>query len=239
MAASDVTPGIDRPLTEKEIYWRDTDATPLKLLHAWSSMMFADHGIIRQVFPNRHELSPGVWRSSQPSPSQIKWFAKQGGKTILTLRGQDYRGAMFLEKRTAKALGIDLINWRCRSDKIVSVKEIQNLLTILRNIEKPVLIHCKSGADRMGFVSVIYRHVIMGEPIETAMDQLSGRYLHIKSSKTGVLDHFFEVFRDAHQKTGIDFETWLATQAKPKEINQSFTPNGFAGWFERKILLRE
>lgn len=91
----------------------------------------------------------------------------------------------------------------------------------------------------MGFVSVVYRHVILGEPIRTAMEQLSGRYLHIKSSKTGVLDHFFEIFARAHENTGIDFETWLATECNPDEINDSFVPNGFAGWFERKILLRE
>jgi protein tyrosine/serine phosphatase len=146
---------------------------------------------------------------------------------------------MFLERRTAKALGINLINWRCRSDHVVSVPRIQQLIELLRTIETPVLIHCKSGADRMGFVSVVYRHVIMGEPIETAMEQLSGKYLHIKSSKTGVLDHFFEVYARAHQNTGISFEDWLETECNPAAINGSFKPNGFAGWFERKILRRE
>jgi len=239
MAASDMTPAPEKPLTDAEKYWRNPEAGPKKLAHAWMNMMFVDHGFLRMAFPNRHELAPGVWRSSQPSPSQIKWFAAQGGKTILTLRGLDYRGSMFWEKRTTKELGINLVNWRCRSDRVVGVAQIQNLIALLKEIETPVLIHCKSGADRMGFVSVVYRHVIMGEPIRTAMEQLSGRYLHIKSSKTGVLDHFFEIFAKRHEDTGIDFETWLETECDPDEINASFVPNGFAGWFERKILLRE
>jgi len=234
-----MTPTPEKPPTETELYWRDPEAGPLKLAHAWMNMMFVDHGILRSLFPNRHELAPGVWRSSQPSPSQIKWFARLGGKTILTLRGLDYRGSMFWEQRTAKKLGIKVIHWRCRSDHVVSVPRIQQLIDMLRSIETPVLIHCKSGADRMGFVSVIYKHVILGEPIEQAMEQLSGRYLHINSSKTGVLDHFFEIFAKAHRETGITFETWLQTECDPAAINASFVPNGFAGWFERKILLRE
>jgi len=146
---------------------------------------------------------------------------------------------MFWERRTAAKLGLSLINWRCRSDHVVSVAQITKLIELLRSIETPVLIHCKSGADRMGFVSVIYKHVIIGQPIEEAMSQLSGRYLHIKSSKTGVLDHFFETFAKAHRQSGISFENWLDTECNPDEINASFVPNGFAGWFERKILRRE
>jgi len=234
-----MTPTQDKPLTDAEIYWRDPAAGPLKLAHAWLNMMFVDHGFLRMAFPNRHELSPGVWRSSQPSPSQIKWFARQGGKTVLTLRGHDYRGSMFWEKRATSQLGLNLMHWRCRSDHVMSVAQIQKLVALLKTIETPVLIHCKSGADRMGFVSVIYAHIIKGEPIRKAMEQLSGRYLHIKSSKTGVLDHFFETYASAHEATGVDFETWLTTECNPDDINASFTPNGFAGWFERKILLRE
>lgn len=234
-----MSPKPEKDLTETERYWRDPSETPFKLFRAWMSMTFSDHGFLRAVLPNRYELAPGVWRSSQPSPSQIRWFAKQGGKTILTLRGHDYRGAMFLERKAAKDLGLTLIHWRCRSDFVVDAPQIQALIDLLRSIEKPVLIHCKSGADRMGFVSVVYRHVIMGDPIETAMEQLSGKYLHLKSSKTGVLDYFFEVYAAAHNKTGIDFETWLATECDTNAINRDFQPNGFVGWFERKILRRE
>ena len=157
----------------------------------------------------------------------------------MTLRGHDYRGAMFLEKRTCKALDLNLVHWRCRSDHVVSAAQIKRLITLLKGLERPILIHCKSGADRMGFVSVVFKHVIMEEPIDQAMEQLSGKYLHIKSSKTGVLDHFFEVFAMAHRETGINFETWLETECDTEAINDSFRPNGFVGWFERKILRRE
>ena len=239
MSPRKLAPVEERDRTPRELYWRDPEADTSKLIHAWANMLFVDHGLLRLAFPNRHKLSDTVWRSSQPSPGQIKWFANQGGKTILTLRGFDYRGSMFLEKRACLEHDINLINWQCRSDSIVSVPQIQKLIGILRSVETPLLIHCKSGADRMGFVSVVYRHLIMGDPIEVAMEQLSGRFLHIKTSKTGVLDYFFEVFAKAHKERGIDFETWLETECDPKAINDGFVPNGFAGWFERKILRRE
>jgi len=202
-------------------------------------MLFVDHGIIRLAFPNRHKLSDTVWRSSQPSPGQIKWFADQGGKTILTLRGTEYRGAFALERETTQKLGITLIHSRCRSDRIVPIPEIKEIIHLLRTIETPLLIHCKSGADRMGFVSVLYRHLIMGDPMETAVEQLSGRYLHLKGSRTGVLDHFFQIYLDDFRNSGIDFETWLDTKCDPEAINHSFVPKGFAAWFEEVVLKRE
>lgn len=239
MAHGDQPTAMPQALTEAQIYWRDENPSTLKLIRAWFNMMFVDHGFLRLAFPNRHALSENVWRSSQPSPSQIKWFAAQGGRTILTLRGHDYRGSLMLEKRASAAHDIKLVHWRCRSDAVVAISEIKALISMLRTLEQPLLIHCKSGADRMGFVSVIYRHVIMGDPIETAMEQLSGRYLHIKSSKTGVLDHFFETYASDIRNDPMDFETWLDRKCDPDAINQSFVPNGFAGWFERKILRRE
>ena len=35
---------------------------------------------------------------------------------------------------------------------------------LFRTIEYPVLIHCKSGADRAGMMAVLYRHFHLGEP---------------------------------------------------------------------------
>ena len=58
---------------------------------AWLDMMLVDHGFIRSVYLNRHRLGPRAWRAAQPSPAQLKWFAKAGVKTVVSLRG----GMMF------------------------------------------------------------------------------------------------------------------------------------------------
>ena len=223
----------------RKAYWDQTLSTPWRWAHAWFDSLVLDGRFGGLFLKNRHDLGGGVWRSSQPNPFDLKRFAASGGKTILSLRGRDCGGSYALERDTALALGMEMHFWQCRAAKVMDVAGIQDLIAKLRTLPRPLLIHCKSGADRMGFVSVVYKHVIMGEPIETAMEQLSIKYGHVKGSRTGVLDLFFERYREAHDASGIDFETWLATECDPKEINRSFRKSPVVGWIEEKVLRRE
>lgn len=50
-------------------------------------MILADHGVFRLAYLNRHRVTPKLWRSAQPAPHQIAWFASQGVRTIINLRG--------------------------------------------------------------------------------------------------------------------------------------------------------
>src|SRR5262249_6787459 len=50
-------------------------------------LVAVDHGVFRAIYPNRWQIAPGVWRSSQPAPSQIAWAARHGMRTIVNLRG--------------------------------------------------------------------------------------------------------------------------------------------------------
>jgi protein tyrosine/serine phosphatase len=53
------------------------------------------------------------------------------------------------------------------------------LVRILQNVEKPILVHCNSGADRSGLVSALYVAAVakMGE--DAAESHLSLWYGHI------------------------------------------------------------
>ena len=51
-------------------------------------------------------------------------------------------------------------------------------MRILRDAPKPLLIHCRSGADRTGLASVIYQAVIKGMDEDRAESQLSLRFGH-------------------------------------------------------------
>ena len=85
---------------------------------------------------------------------------------------------------------------------------------LLGSIEYPVLVHCKSGADRAGLMSVIVRHVREGIPISKAKEQLSLRYGHVRSADTGVLDAVFERYIEDETKTGIGFWDWVETRLR-------------------------
>src|SRR6185369_14979496 len=41
---------------------------------AWLNMHVVDHGLVRSVYNNFYDLGGGMYRSSQPSPSQIRSY---------------------------------------------------------------------------------------------------------------------------------------------------------------------
>ncbi len=47
------------------------------------------------------------------------------------------------------------------------------LFEIFDDLKGPAVFHCKSGADRAGFVSALYLNMVAGHPMEEAAKQLS------------------------------------------------------------------
>src|SRR3546814_19104074 len=99
--------------------------------------------------------------------------------------------------------------------------------------------HCKSGADRTGFMATMYLWQRAKVPLREAMSQLSWRYGHIRQAKTGVIDYFFESYLAAEAKTGIDFRARVAPEYDPARPNASFRENWLAGTLAKKIPPRE
>ncbi|MEO1568652.1 MAG: tyrosine-protein phosphatase, partial [Pseudomonadota bacterium] len=79
---------------------------------------------------------------------------------------------------------------------------------LFERIRYPALMHCKSGADRAGIMSVLYMLLRQGADIETAMEQLSLKYLHVEAGKTGVLDAVFKAYRSFRNHTPKPFLDW-------------------------------
>ena len=153
-------------------------------------MLLVDHGLLRVFYLNKHRLSGEAWRSAQPTPRQIRKLVRQGVRTILNLRGEIPSGGYFLERDTCEALGINFVNVKVRSRAAPSKEELADAIKALRTAEYPILMHCKSGADRAGLMSVLYRHVRQGEPIAKAVRELTWRlrsYQAIRHRRTGPL----------------------------------------------------
>lgn len=122
-----------------------------------------------------------IYRSNQPTAAQITDYAANYGiKTIVNLRGSAKDATWYKEEvATAKTLGLTHIDFAMSADRVLSVDEVRSLTTILRNAPKPLLVHCRSGADRTGLVSAIYLSQIANVDEETAERQLSIRFGHI------------------------------------------------------------
>lgn len=202
-------------------------------------MLVLDYGIVRSVYANQHEISPEAWRSAQPTPAQIGKAARAGIKTIVNLRGDQSFGTNWLEQRACEKYGLTLVNFRLRSRAAPSLEELHAIRALLERIEYPVLLHCKSGADRAGLMSAIYKIVRQGAPVEEAKQQLSLKYGHIRQADTGVLDYFFERYIADNAKAPIGFWEWVDSRYDPDEVNRTFRANGFANRLVNGILRRE
>lgn len=205
----------------------------------YAEMLLVDYGLVRTVFNNRHRVSSDAWRSAQPAPHQIRWAATHGIKTVINLRGDQSFGTRWLEERACARNGLALVNLTLRSRAAPERAEFHAVRETLQRVAFPVLVHCKSGADRAGLMSTLILHVHHGVPIAEARKQLSLRYGHIRHADTGVLDAVFDKYVDDNAAAPIDFWTWIDTRYDPAEINASFKSKGWANRLVNGILRRE
>ncbi|MEM6932531.1 MAG: tyrosine-protein phosphatase [Pseudomonadota bacterium] len=200
--------------------------------------MFIDHAFIRAVYLNRHRISNRAWRSAQPMPFQIREIAKLGVKTVISLRGGQTFGSLPLEKEACAKNGLIFLNFVFRSRSLPSREELIAGEQLLNEIAYPVLFHCKSGADRAGFMSTFYLMVAEGKSVVEAREQLSARYGHIKQGKTGVLDAFFDAY-EAQTKGDVPLMDWVRTDYDRDRIQRTFEPTGWGSILTDTILRRE
>ena len=219
--------------------WADGLKTPKQRLFAKFDALVGDHAFLRFFWTNLHQLDDNVWRSNQPSPRQIKNLAANGIKTVVNLRGPSRWGSYILEKEACEQYGVQFINHRMYSRRMPTYKELLKTQAMFESLDKPVLFHCKSGADRAGMCSALYLLMVKKAPIEEAIKQLNWRFLHIKHSKTGRLDFFLETYQKFNDQTPTDFMVWAKDHYDRDTLTSEFHSNKWYDWFVDKVLNRE
>lgn len=196
-------------------------ATPEARRAAWWHFQLMDHAFLRGVWTNLDQVAPGVWRSNQPSPQRLRQYrARLGLKSVINLRGSGAQGFYLFEAEACRDLGLTLHDLSFSARRAPTRSALLNALDLFAVVEKPVLIHCKSGADRTGLMSALYLMAIEGRPLAEAQRQLSFRYLHLKSTDTGILDHFLTLY--AAEAKGRDVRAWIEQDYEPERLTTSF-----------------
>lgn len=203
-------------------------------------MFFIDHGIFRLFYANRYKISDRAWRSAQPWPHQVRYYAKKKGiKTIVNLRGVRDCGSYRLEKAACEKYGVKLVSYKMHSGAPPDPAVITGFKEFFDGLEHPILIHCKSGADRAGIAATLYKYLNEERSFDEAVDQLHFRYGHFKFAKTGILDHFFETYRRHNETAPTPFLRWVETEYEPEKIRQGFKTNFWSNFFVERVLRRE
>ena len=148
---------------------------------------------------NFHAVQGGVlYRSAQLSRGELDGFGRRYGiKSVLNLRGAHpgdgwYDGEM----AATRDLGIAHYDYPIAAKRFVTPQQVAQILAIVRQAPKPLLVHCLSGADRSGLVAALYDYAIAGQDAATADRQLSLAYGHFPylTSRSRAMDESFWAF---------------------------------------------
>lgn len=135
-----------------------------------------------QLTGNFHPVVDGqFYRSAQPTADELASYVRSHGiKTVINLRGTHSGSPWYDDEVTmARGLGLQHIDFGMSASKTISPQKAQQLVEIMASAPKPILIHCRSGADRSGLAAALYVRKVAGMDEATAEDQLSFYYGHV------------------------------------------------------------
>lgn len=206
---------------------------------AWIDSLFVDHAIFRLPWTNLAPVVPGkVWRCNHPTPARLARLKRRLGlRTLVNLRGHRRCGSDALSRNAAEKLGLAHVDMAFESRGAPHRDRILRFFSLYRQIETPMLMHCKSGADRAGLASGL---VLMfeGGRAEDALRQLHWRFGHFNRSRTGILDAFFLRYQtDAEGRMG--FLDWVENEYDESRLKTDFVAGKLSSFMTDRVLRRE
>lgn len=209
-------------------------------MSTWVNSLFVDHALLRIAWRNWGVVESGrLYRSNHPLPWQLSESARRHGiRSVINLRGRRSEcGSDALGREAARKLGLIHADQPFESRGAPHKDRLLRLIELYRTLPQPILIHCKSGADRTGLAAGIW-HLIEGRGSATAARELDLRFGHVAAARTGILDAFFAAYAQAESQ-GTGFEEWLRHHYDEAALRASFTPRPVASWFNDQVLRRE
>jgi protein tyrosine/serine phosphatase len=206
---------------------------------AWVDSLFVDHAVFRLGHGNFGVVMSGrLYRCNHPTPMRLRKLTRRYGlTTVINLRGATGTGSYHLSRDAALKLGVAYHDLSLESRGAPHRDRILRLLDIYRASPGPVLLHCKSGADRAGLAAGLCL-LFEGGSANDALRQLSWRFGHIKQARTGILDAFFL----RYQREGEGRKTfleWLDQDYDEASLRRDFHANGLASFINDWVLAHE
>lgn len=119
---------------------------------------------------NFHTVVPGqVYRSSRMNPGTLaRMIQTRHIQSVLSLIGPSQ-----LESNAVRQSGAVYFDISISDRHEVTERQMNEIISVLRTAPKPLLIHCKSGADRAGLAASLYHYAIEGRSASQADKELS------------------------------------------------------------------
>jgi len=194
-----------------------------------------EHNFINLFWTNFYEVDKGIYRSAQLTPWKLKKIIKKYKiKTIINLRGNNENYLYKKEEEICKKFGVDYykVSLLSRNPHKIRRSELEKLINIFKSAKKPILFHCKAGADRSGFSAVLW-HILQGKNKYWAIKkELRFKYAYLSFTKAGRIKKLFEMYDEN--------ENFLEWFDKNRDlIEKSYKKNRFFDFLYDKVLRRE
>jgi protein tyrosine/serine phosphatase len=215
-------------------------STPGERWRTLNDFFWNDHAFLRLSFSNAHWISDELVRTNQPWPFQLERWKARGIRTVINLRGRFHESYHALETDACRRLGLTLVDFPVGSREVPSPERVLGAKRLFETVQYPALMHCKSGADRAGLMSVLYMHFRKGKTIREALDQLHLRYMHVKQGNCGVLDYTFERYFAEGETQGLSFLEWVQSPLyDPAGMKAQFRSEMWGRLLTEGLLKRE
>lgn len=143
---------------------------------------------------NFHCITPGEsYRSAQLDGNQLEYYIKRNHiKSILNLRGSSFDMQWYRDEIGMSAkYKVAHYDVTLSASSEPTMDDVKKIIAIFNTAPRPILIHCKAGADRSGLVAAMWKVVVDKEPKSEARKQLTIFYGHIPVAGTYAMDRFF------------------------------------------------
>lgn len=155
-------------------------------------------------------IADQVYRSEQLGAKHLQQVIQTNQiKTIIDLAPID---TLQNEEHIAHIDHLTYIYFPLQSMGITPARQLKQLTYYLQTAKRPLLIHCKAGADRTGLASAMVL-ILENAPIETAMKQVNLiRYgiINIHSTGRATLKHYVDWLKKHNLKSSkAHFLLWL------------------------------
>jgi hypothetical protein len=182
-----------------------------------------------------------VIRSAQPTSHLGRWIDDFHLRSVLNLRGGSKADWWYKsEVATVKTHAISFYDLPLAATRRPTRRELLLLIDVLSSCPYPLLIHCKSGADRTGLASALYLMVKRDQSPEMAEKAFALEFGHIPFLGTEHLHEPLREYASWLKERGLAhsaerFRAWVKTEYSSADphVDPPFWPEGPRAEFDK------
>jgi tyrosine-protein phosphatase SIW14 len=122
--------------------------------------------------PNPGKINDGLYRGAQPNAQGLEELKKLGITTIVDLRAED-RGKSEWERQQAERLGLRFVHIPIAGFAAPTNEEVAQFLSLFRDSQQKIFVHCLLGEDRTGVFVATYRMSVQKWPVTQALREMN------------------------------------------------------------------